>query len=80
MTAKTLTIRLPAAAYERAADLARKRKQSLNRLFQDSLNLLDQQEREGELFDDFTAIADAGADEIDVGFALEAQNEATAGR
>jgi hypothetical protein len=76
MTAKTLTLRLPAEAYERATVLAERRRQSLNRLFQDGLALLDQQEREKRLYDDFTAIAEAGADETDVEFAIVAQTQA----
>ncbi len=76
MTAKTLTLRLPAAAYDRAASLARSRKQSLNRLFQESLELLDQQESARRLFDDFSLIADAGSEETDVEFAREAQSQA----
>jgi predicted transcriptional regulator len=76
MTPKTLTLRLPAEAYERATALAERRRQSLNRLFQDGLALLDQQEREKRLFDDFTAIAEAGADETDVEFAIVAQAQA----
>jgi len=79
MTAKTLTLRLTPTAYERATALARLRGQSLNRLFQDGLLLLDQQESEKQLFDDFTAIAESGADETDVEFAIEAQSQASAG-
>ena len=78
MTAKTLTLRLPIETYERAATLAERRGQSLNRLFQDSLLLLDQREREKQLFDDFTAIAATGPGETDVEFALEAHNQAAA--
>jgi len=77
MTAKTLTLRLPSEIYQRAAALAERRGQSLNRLFQDGLILLDQRERERKLFDDFTAIAAAGPDATDVEFALEAQQQAT---
>ena len=73
--AKTLTIRLPLGVYERAAHLAEARGQSLNRLFQDGLQLLDAQEKEKRLFDDFSAIADAGSDESDVAFAFPAQTE-----
>lgn len=80
MTAKTLTLRLPAAVYDLATGLARKRKQSLNRLFQESLDLLDQRERETQLFDDFSLIAGAGSKQTDVDFALEAQTQATAER
>ena len=79
MTAKTLTLRLPLDAYKRATALAERRGQSLNRLFQEGLRLLDQQEREKQLFDDFSAIAAAGADETDVEFAIDAQSQATAG-
>jgi hypothetical protein len=73
--AKTLTLRLPQGLYERATHLAVTRGQSLNRLFQDGLQLLDSQDRDQRLFDDFTAIAEAQDDESDVGFALAAQTE-----
>jgi len=73
--AKTLTIRLPLNVYEKASQLAEARGQSLNRLFQDGLQLLDPQDKEKRLFDDFSAIADAGSDESDVSFAFTAQTE-----
>ena len=73
--AKTLTLRLPLSVYERANRLAVTRGQSLNRLFQDGLQLLDSQDRDQRLFDDFTAIADALGDESDVDFAFAAQTE-----
>jgi hypothetical protein len=73
--AKTLTLRLPPGVYERAARLALSRGQSLNRLFQDGLQLLDSQDREQRLFDDFTAIGDALAEGDDVAFAFAAQTE-----
>ena len=79
MAAKTLTLRLPVDAYERATALAELRQQSLNRLFQDGLILLDQQEREKQLFADFSAIAESGTAETDVDFAFAAQSQATAG-
>lgn len=79
MNSKTLTLRLSPEAYLKAADLAERRGQSLNRLFQDGLLLLDKQEREKQLFDDFSAIAAAGTDETDVEFALAAQAHATTG-
>jgi hypothetical protein len=78
MTAKTLTLRLPIVTYERATVLAERRHQSLNRLFQDGLELLAQQDREQRLFDDFSAIAAAGEDETSVEFAIAAQSQATA--
>ena len=73
--AKTLTIRLPLGVYERATQLAEARGQSLNRLLQDGLQLLDSQDKERRLFNDFSAIADAGSDESDVAFAFTAQAE-----
>ncbi|NLT72377.1 MAG: hypothetical protein GXX91_17015 [Verrucomicrobiaceae bacterium] len=56
---KTLTVRLPISIYERAAGLAKARGRSMNRLVQDALRLLDSQESEKRLFDDFTRIAEA---------------------
>jgi len=56
---------LPLGLYERASHLAVTRGQSLNRLFQDGLQLLDSQDRDQRLFDDFTAIAEAQGDESD---------------
>ena len=73
--AKTLTIRLPLGLYERASQLAVTRGQSLNRLFQDGLQLLDSQDRDQHLFDDYTVIADALGNESDIGFAFAAQTE-----
>ena len=73
--AKTLTIRLPLGLYERASHLAVTRGQSLNRLFQDGLQLLDSQDRDQRLFDDFTVIAEAQGDESDVDYAFAAQTE-----
>ena len=79
MTAKTLTLRLSPSVYDRAKALAKLRGQSLNRLFQDGLLLLDQHESEKQLFEDFTAIAEIGTEETDVEFAIEAQSQASAG-
>jgi predicted transcriptional regulator len=78
MTAKTITLRLHPEIYQRAANLAQRRDQSLNRLFQDGLELLAAQEQEKQLFDDFSLIAEAGSEETDVHFALVAQAQATA--
>jgi hypothetical protein len=77
MNSKTLTLRMTRDVYERATALAERRKQSLNRLFHDGLVLLDRQERERALFDDFSAIGAAGTTETDVEFALLAQVQAT---
>jgi len=76
---KTLTIRLPLADYERATDLAKARRQSLNKLVQDGLKSIEAQERESRLFNDFTAIAESGREETELDFAFEAQAEAVAG-
>ena len=73
--AKTLTLRLPLGVYERANRLATSRGQSLNRLFQDGLQLLDSQDRERCLFDDFRAIAEALGDDSSIDFAFAAQTE-----
>lgn len=70
---KTLTVRLPVALYEKASELAKSRRQSLNKLVMEGLQTLDSQHRENRLFDDFTAIAESGVDETDMEFATEAQ-------
>ena len=77
MTAKTLTLRLHPENYERAAALADRRHQSLNRLFQEGLELLIAQEQDKQLFEDFSLIAEAGEEETDVDFALPGQLQAT---
>jgi len=76
---KTLTIRLPLSVYERATDLAKARRQSLNKLVQDGLKSIEAQERESRLFDDFTAIAESGREETELDFAFEGQAEVVAG-
>ncbi len=73
--AKTLTLRLPLGVYERASQLATTRGQSLNRLFQDGFQLLEAQERDRRMFDDFTAIGEALDDPSEVDFAFAAQTE-----
>jgi hypothetical protein len=77
MTAKTLTLRLLPDVYQRASNLAQRRHVSLNRLFQEGLDLLVAQDREKQLFDDFSLIAESGTDETDVEFALAAQTQVT---
>lgn len=77
MTAKTFTLRLRPDAYQRAVTLAQRRHQSLNRLFQEGLELLVAKDEEEQLFDDFSLIAEAGNDETDAEFALAAQIQAT---
>jgi hypothetical protein len=77
MTVKTLTLRLLPDVYQRAAQLAQRRQLSLNRLFQEGLDLLVAQDQGKQLFDDFSLIAGAGADETDTEFALAAQTQAT---
>jgi hypothetical protein len=76
MTAKVVKLRLALADYKRANALAKRRRLSLNRLFKESLDFMERQEREKNLFDDFTRIATA-AEETNVEFALGAQTEAT---
>lgn len=76
MNAKTLTLRLQPDVYQRATNLAHRRHVSLNRLFREGLDLLVSQDLEQQLFDDFSLIAGAGKEEMDVEFALPAQNQA----
>jgi len=73
--ARTLTLRLTPDLYEKASRLSASRGQSLNRLFQDGLQLLDSLDREKRLFDDFSVIAAADDGESDVDFAFGAQSE-----
>jgi len=75
MIAKIVTLRLAPAEYERASALAKRRSLSLNRLFKEGLDVMERQERERNLFADFSRIA--ANDETDVEFALGAQTEAT---
>lgn len=75
MTAKVVTLRLPPGEYERATALAQRRKVSLNRLFRESFHLMERQDREKALFEDFSRIG-AAFGESDVEFALDAQTEA----
>ncbi len=77
MTSKTLTLRLLPDIYQRATHLAQRRHLSLNRLFQEGLELLVAQEQAKQLFDDFSLIAEAGAEETDMEFALATQTQAT---
>lgn len=77
MTAKTLTLRLLPDVYQQATHLAKRRRLSLNRLFQEGLDLLVTQDRERQLFDDFSLIAEAGAGETNLEFTLPAQNQAS---
>jgi hypothetical protein len=77
MTAKNITLRLQPDIYQMASTLAQRRHMSLNRLFQEGLDLLIAQVHEKQLFDDFSLIADTGTDELDVEFALAAQTQAT---
>ena len=58
-----------------SAALAEARGQSLSRVFQDGLQLLDSQGLERQLFDDFSRSAAAGGEESNVDFAVAAQAE-----
>ena len=77
MNAKTLTLRLQPDVYQRATNLAHRRHVSLNRLFQEGLDLLVAQDQKKQLFDDFSLIAEAGTAETEVEFAHSAQNQST---
>jgi HicB family len=79
MNAKTLTLRVTPEVYRRADALAKERGLSLNRIFQEGLELLYRHEREKSLFDDFSRIAEAAENETSVEFALSAQAETVIG-
>jgi hypothetical protein len=74
MTAKTITLKLPPDLYSSATKLARRRKISLSRLFQEGLEMLRKNEDSARFYDSFTLI---GGDrkESDVKFAADAQAE-----
>ena len=74
MTAKTITIRLSPDDYESATTLANRKNLSINKLFIEGMKILDRQEQEKRLFDDFTLIGDQG-EAGDVEFGLAAQSE-----
>jgi hypothetical protein len=74
MTAKTITIKLPPKLYSSASKLAQRRKVSLNRLVQESLELLRKSEDSKDFYDSFTLIGN-DREESNVSFAAAAQAE-----
>ncbi len=73
-TAKTITLRLPPQDYAKATRLAKHNQLSINKLFIAAMNLLDRQDQQKRLFDDFTVIGDR-AEDVDVEFGQAAQFE-----
>ncbi len=73
-TAKTITLRLAPADYRIATSIAKRKNLSINKMFLNGLRLLEEKEKERQLFDDFTAIG-KHTDVADVEFALSAQSQ-----
>ncbi len=69
-----LTVRLEPDLYRAASDLARKRKQSLNALVQDSLARALRQQEDQELYEAFERLGENPA-ACDVEYAFGAQSE-----
>ncbi len=71
---KALTIRLPEELYRAGAETAKRRKVSLNRLVQESLETALRAEEDRQLYEEFTRL---GRDKelTDVEYAFEAQRE-----
>jgi hypothetical protein len=73
-TPKTVTLRLSPDAYATAAALARRKNLSINRLFIAGMKILDRQEQDRRLYDDFTRIGEQ-VEGAHVEFGLAAQSE-----
>ncbi len=69
-----ITLRLPPDDYLNATRLARHKRLSINKLLIEAMRLLERQEQEKRLFDDFTRIGDQ-VEAVDVEFGLAAQSE-----
>ncbi len=72
---KVITVRLPEGDFDRAKEIAERRNISLNKLMQEGLKILERQDRERRLFDDFTLLGEAGNKETSLEFGFEAQKE-----
>jgi hypothetical protein len=72
--AKAMTIRLPQALYKAGREMAKRRRMSLNRLVQESLQATIRTEEEQRLYDAFTLVGQDTA-ESSVEFAIAAQLE-----
>lgn len=75
--AKSMTVRLPLPLYQAGREIARRRKTSLNRLVQESLEAVLREERRAKLYDAFTLVGEE-VSESSVEFGLIAQSEVVA--
>lgn len=72
---RSLTVRLPAELHRAAKAVAARRRQSMNVLVQEALQMSVEQEEQRELETAFALLA-RSPDECDVEYAFEAQSEA----
>jgi len=71
---KPMTVRLPLHLYRAGREFARRRRISLNRLVQESLQAAIEAEEERQLYDEFTLLGQ-DTEECDVEYAFQAQRE-----
>ncbi len=71
---KTLTVRLPLDIYQTSAEIAKRRKVSLNALVQEGLTAVMKEEEYARLYEAFGQLGE-DAEEADVEFAAHAQWE-----
>jgi predicted transcriptional regulator len=71
---RAMTVRLPARLYQAGSRLAKRRRVSMNRLLQESLQAALAAEEQKRLYEAFGAVG-AESEEADVEFALSAQRQ-----
>ncbi|MBI2928242.1 MAG: hypothetical protein HYY24_21445 [Verrucomicrobia bacterium] len=74
MTAKTISLRIPASLHHKATQMAQRRRVPLDRLFRKALEALQAQEEQTKLRQEFSLLGN-DADAADVSFAFAAQSE-----
>ncbi|GBC95976.1 hypothetical protein HRbin16_01776 [bacterium HR16] len=72
--AKALTVRLPEDLYRASAEVAKRRKVSLNSLVREGLNIILREERYVRMYEAFGLVGE-DASMTDVEFAVDAQRE-----
>ena len=76
-TTKAITVRLPIRLYEAAADVATRRRKSINTVVQEGLETIIRDEEFARLYEAFGEVGE-DAEGCDVEFALDAQREVIA--
>ena len=76
MKTRTVTLRLPQDLYQRTADMAQRRKKSLNALLQEGVHQLLKEEERRALSEGFDLLSQY-PEECDVEYAIPAQAEVT---